>query len=153
LQFLVRGNVLCAFTYMRSNDAFWGLPHDVFSFTMLQELIARSLGFEIGPYKHSVTSLHLYDKHRNDAKQYVDEGVQARIGIAMPPMPAGDPWASVRVLLGAEPRIRSGEILNAKDTDVDPYWQDLIQLLNAFRHYRDGDETKIAQIAECMHSP
>jgi thymidylate synthase len=35
-------------TTMRSNDAYLGLPHDVFCFTMLQEIIARSLGREIG---------------------------------------------------------------------------------------------------------
>jgi thymidylate synthase len=28
---------------LRSNDAYWGLPHDVFSFTMIQEMMARRL--------------------------------------------------------------------------------------------------------------
>jgi thymidylate synthase len=152
LQFLVRDDSLCAFTYMRSNDAFWGLPHDIFSFTMLQELIARSLDVEIGPYKHAATSLHLYEKHIDDAKQYVDEGVQARIGVAMPPMPQGEPWSAVRLLVDVEPRIRSGEIVDARTLGLDPYWQDLVRLLNAFRHYRDDDEAKIAQVAQTMHS-
>jgi thymidylate synthase len=48
LQFFVRNERLDMVTTMRSNDAYLGLPHDVFCFTMLQEIIARSLGREIG---------------------------------------------------------------------------------------------------------
>jgi thymidylate synthase len=41
LQFLVRRQRLHMLVSMRSNDAYKGLPHDVFCFTMLQE-ISRS---------------------------------------------------------------------------------------------------------------
>jgi len=61
LQFLVRGNRLNMFVNMRSNDAYFGLPHDVFAFTMMQELVATSIGVELGEYKHSAGSLHLYE--------------------------------------------------------------------------------------------
>ena len=44
LQFHLRDGVLHMSATMRSNDAYWGLPHDVFCFTMLQEMIARRLG-------------------------------------------------------------------------------------------------------------
>src|SRR5216684_3838299 len=64
LQFLIRADRLHMLTHMRSNDAFLGLPHDVFAFTFLQEIIARSVGVELGLYKHAVGSLHLYDKHQ-----------------------------------------------------------------------------------------
>lgn len=43
-QFLIRRNRLHMLTTMRSNDAYIGLPHDVFCFTMLQEVLARTLG-------------------------------------------------------------------------------------------------------------
>lgn len=36
LQFLLRDGLLHLIAHMRSNDAYWGLPHDVFAFTMLQ---------------------------------------------------------------------------------------------------------------------
>ena len=62
LQFMIRKSRLNMFTNMRSNDAFLGLPHDVFSFTMLQEIVARTLGIELGSYKHAVGSLHLYEE-------------------------------------------------------------------------------------------
>ena len=50
LQFLVREEKVQLHVYMRSNDAYMGLPHDIFAFTMLQELIARDLGYELGKY-------------------------------------------------------------------------------------------------------
>ena len=60
MQFIVRCEELHLFVCMRSNDAFMGLPHDVFAFTMLQELVARLIGCELGHYHHFVSSLHLY---------------------------------------------------------------------------------------------
>ena len=59
MQFMVRGEQLHLLTYMRSNDAFVGMPHDIFCFTMLQEIMARMLSVELGQYKHMVGSLHL----------------------------------------------------------------------------------------------
>ena len=41
LQFLIRENKLHLFVNMRSNDVFLGLPHDIFCFTMIQEIIAN----------------------------------------------------------------------------------------------------------------
>src|SRR5690606_4963573 len=38
LQFTIRDDKLIMMTSMRSNDAFLGLPHDIFCFTMLQEI-------------------------------------------------------------------------------------------------------------------
>ncbi len=52
LQFLIRGRRLEMLAHMRSNDAYMGLPGDVFAFTMIQELVARALGVEVGRYKH-----------------------------------------------------------------------------------------------------
>ena len=48
LQFMIRSAKLQMVTHMRSNDAFRGLPHDIFAFTMLQEILARSLSVDLG---------------------------------------------------------------------------------------------------------
>jgi thymidylate synthase len=77
LQFLIRNKLLELVVSMRSNDAFMGLPHDVFSFTMLQEIMARTVGCEIGQYIHFAGSLHLYEEHYEDAECYTAEGWQA----------------------------------------------------------------------------
>lgn len=48
IQFLLRDGHLHTISHLRSNDAFLGLPHDIFSFTMMQELIARRLDADLG---------------------------------------------------------------------------------------------------------
>ncbi len=130
LQFFVRNECLHLIATMRSNDAYIGLPHDVFCFTMLQEIVARSLNCEIGSYRHFVGSMHLYDTDRAHARSLVDEGFQSRI--EMPPMPAGDPWPAIQSVLTAEARIRTGEIFDANLPGLDPYWSDLIRMLQIF---------------------
>ena len=59
LQFHLREELLHMSVTLRSNDAYWGLPHDVFCFTMLQEMMARRLGVEIGEYYQYVGSMHV----------------------------------------------------------------------------------------------
>jgi thymidylate synthase len=73
LQFMIRRQALHMITNMRSNDAFLGLPHDIFSFTMFQEIMARDLAVELGTYKHCVGSLHLYDCDREIAQQFLND--------------------------------------------------------------------------------
>ena len=63
--------------HMRSNDVFRGLPHDLFCFTMLQELIARSVGVELGSYHHMVGSLHMYEEDAKQLEEFIAEGWQA----------------------------------------------------------------------------
>lgn len=130
LQFVARSNKLHLHVNMRSNDAFKGLPHDVFSFTMLQEFIARTLGLGLGPYHHSVGSLHLYTSDLGKAEQFLLEGIQD--DIPMPPMPQGDPTVGLSALQNAEKAIRKTKIMPAVSSEIPEYWQDLIRLLAIF---------------------
>jgi thymidylate synthase len=50
LQFLLRGGLRNLVVYMRSNEAYKGLAHDIFAFTMLQEIMAREIGADVGTY-------------------------------------------------------------------------------------------------------
>ena len=150
LQFMIREDGLHMLTSMRSNDAFWGLPHDVFCFTMLREIVARTLSVEVGVYKHVVGSLHLYEKSMAATERFLDEGWQSTM-IAMPPMPAGDPWPAIKSMLSAEFAIRTGDPeVNLLDTD--PYWADLIRLLQVFRAKKDKDRDKISLLRNSMSS-
>ncbi|BCW77910.1 thymidylate synthase (plasmid) [Arthrobacter sp. NicSoilB11] len=129
LQFAVREDKLILMTSMRSNDVFLGLPHDIFAFTMLQEIVARSIDAEIGSYFHSVGSLHLYGTNRKSAQSYMDEGWQD--GAAMPAMPMGDPWSEINNLLSLEEAIRVAERLDLTSLELPKvrYWRDLALLL------------------------
>lgn len=132
LQFVIRDRRLHMLTSMRSNDAWLGLPHDVFAFTMIQELVARSLGVELGEYRHSVGSLHLYERDDKKAIRYLEEGWQR--GRPMPPMPQGDPWSSVRTLLDFEEVVRNGDGSSFDPRlSMDPYWADLATLLAIYK--------------------
>jgi thymidylate synthase len=151
-QFMIRRERLEMITYMRSNDAFIGLAHDVFAFSLLQEIVARTLDIEVGPYKHFVGSLHLYDEDVKDAQQYVNEGWQPKENAAMEPMPWGDPWASIQTVLKAESAIRHGRKINLARLNLDPYWQDWVRLLQVFRHWKNNETHEITTIRKQMSS-
>jgi len=133
LQFLVRNGKVNMVAHMRSNDAYKGLPHDVFAFTMIQELMARILELEVGSYVHCVGSLHLYEENRDQAQRFVDEGYQST-KLVMPPMPAGNPLPSLDKLLEIESVIRKGAVshLDVTKLGLHDYWLDLIRLLQVF---------------------
>jgi thymidylate synthase len=150
IQLMIRDNSLSMLTSMRSNDAYIGLPHDIFCFTMLQEIIARSLEVDIGSYKHSVGSMHLYEVNENEAAQFLNEGWQSTEKI-MPAMPLGDQWASIEKLKKAESLIRT-EGASAFDDFVglDSYWTDLIRLLQIFRCAKDRNREQLVRIRDAM---
>lgn len=78
IQFFIRDRLLYAHAVMRSNDVFWGLPYDVFSFTLLQEammLELRAAGVcdDLGHYVHTAGSLHIYERHFEKAARILGE--------------------------------------------------------------------------------
>ncbi|MEH6671200.1 thymidylate synthase [Halopseudomonas sp.] len=152
MQFLIRKNKLHMFTSMRSNDVFLGLPHDIFTFTMIQEIIANSLNCKLGSYKHYVCSLHIYEKDLEKADAYINSGYQDKI--QMPAMPRGDPWRSVNKVLKAEESIRLGEIVDVESLDLDEYWSDIIRIFQFFKHTSppEDDRKAIEVLSNIKHS-
>lgn len=148
LQFLIREGRLYLITTMRSNDAFRGFTHDVFAFTMLQEIVARSLGCDLGTYKHFVGSLHLYDADRKRVNTFIQEGWQPTTE-PMPQMPIGSPDQAIGQLLRAERNIRCGRHVSIAK-GLDPYWQDLVGLLQIFRCKKGKRYREIATIQKTM---
>lgn len=145
LQFFVRDAKVELVVTMRSNDAFVGLTHDVFAFTMLQELVAASLGLELGAYSHFVGSLHLYSADRERADAYLDDGWYFGGTASMPPMPAGNPWPAVQRFGKMEAVIRTSppELLSISSIDAG-YWGDLARMLAAHRLKR----TRVEALSE-----
>ncbi|MBY3181349.1 thymidylate synthase [Rhizobium laguerreae] len=147
LQFVVRKNRLHLHVNMRSNDAFKGLPHDVFSFTLLQEFLAVTLGLGLGQYHHSVGSLHLYTEDIEKAELFLKEGLQD--DVPMPAMPIGDPTAGITALKQAEKTIRDAQRMPPMPSGLSAYWQDLIRLLAI---YSAGSAREIVAIKNEMSS-
>jgi thymidylate synthase len=67
---------------MRSNDAWLGIPYDVWQFSALQASLANALGVPVGRYTHHAVSLHLYERdlpkleqlHRHDGSYLEHNG-------------------------------------------------------------------------------
>lgn len=107
LQFFIRNKKLHLHTTMRSNDVIWGLPYDVFSFTVIQEAMVASLNDEgvdvtLGEYYHTAASLHLYDRHFKMAQKIMEEDEQEAITM--------DPIGSdgLQTLIAFEEDVRTG---------------------------------------------
>ena len=150
LQFLIRSGRLNLVVHMRSNDAFVGLSHDIFCFTMLQEIMACSLEVELGSYIHLVGSLHLYDENVDAARRFLSEGWQPT-DQSMPSMPKRDLWPSIGQLLQAERRIRKGDVQGMSELDnCNSYWKDLGRLLLVFRSSKDGDVDRVRIVRDQM---
>lgn len=147
LQFFNRDDKLQMFVSMRSNDAYLGLSHDIFSFTMLQELIACELNLGLGNYYHSVGSLHIYKEHLNKVDQYINEGWQPTVDISMPVMPKGSLRTIESVLLHEE-NIRCNNAI--VKIEIDNYWSDFIGLLKIFSCYKNENFKLIKEINDTL---
>ncbi|MDH1009614.1 thymidylate synthase [Pseudomonas nicosulfuronedens] len=143
LQFLLRDKKLSLYTSMRSNDAYKGLPHDVFAFTMLQEIIARELDVELGEYSHYVGSLHIYKSDIEDIKVFIKESWQDHI--FMPAMPQGSQLSDILKTLQYERKVRAGNIISPGTSIKSQYWQDIAHLLALFSYSKDPKKHHILQ--------
>lgn len=56
-------------THMRSNDVIFGLTFDLPWFVRLQRMAADAIGLPVGEYSHQASSLHIYERHFEMARQ------------------------------------------------------------------------------------
>ncbi len=154
LQFLVRNSELSLIVYMRSNDAYIGLSNDVFAFTMIQEIVAKAIGVELGVYKHFVGSLHLYKNNRNEAKAFISEGWQN--DVPMIAMPNGDQRKQLLDVLQIEKNIRENDDLEINNSSLSGYWRDVCVLFAFYNRYKNRDfdacEDLKADLASTVYS-
>ncbi|GAA4856042.1 thymidylate synthase [Saccharopolyspora rosea] len=145
LQFFIRAGRLHGVGYMRANDAFRGMVSDVFSFTFLQEFLARQLGLRVGRYVHNVGSLHVYAHDDDWARRVLAEA--AATGLRrqrFPELPKGDNWPHLRAVLDVEKSLRHNEFGLHENRDalvgLPEYWRQVLLLFEAYRQvrYEDG---------------
>ena len=108
MQFFQRDGRLHMAVTLRSNDAYKGVPHDVFCFTMLQEMIACQLGVELGEYYQYVGSMHAYVNDLDKMAVYLGEGYHKMA--EMPPMPPGNPFDRYFIVEIRAPNARRGRL-------------------------------------------
>jgi thymidylate synthase len=141
LQFLVRENKLYLLCSMRANDAFRGMLSDIFSFTFLQELMARQLDLELGDYYHNVGTFHLYETDIPWTKRVLHE-VQSdphrlHAPFRFPELPSGNNWEYLRVVLDYERQLRRNtlclESKQIEEVGLPLYWQQVLLLFEIHR--------------------
>jgi len=142
LQFLRRDGALHAVAFMRANDAYRGMSSDVFSFTLLQELLARQLGLRLGEYVHSVGSMHLYHSDDLRAREVLaDPAASAAPAMRFPALPDGDNRPYVAEVLLMEEQLRRNRHRLGPDVDalgLPDYWTQVLLLLDLYRSHRHG---------------
>ena len=62
-QILIRDKRVHMIVNARSRDIIRGECIDQFTFTLLQEIIANELGYDVGWYQVNISSLHIYKEH------------------------------------------------------------------------------------------
>lgn len=114
LQFMRRDDELLCFANMRSNDVWYGLCYNIFMFTQTQHTIANALGISAGPYFHTAASMHLYERHWEQAS-----------AVTWPPPPKFEPTRLYGIGYMKcgwdEIAARAADILNGTELK-DPTW-------------------------------
>jgi thymidylate synthase len=115
---------------------------------MMQEIMARQLGLEVGPYTHFVGSMHIYENHLDMAELILNEP-EYQVH-EMPRMP-GRPWEGIQQLLLAEESIRLTGRTEAWPES--PYWRELslcLQFHAAWRSEQTYTQNLVVnEISEC----
>lgn len=135
LQFFIRNNRLNMVSYMRANDAFRGIVSDVFSFTMIQELMARDLNIEVGEYYHTVGTMHIYQTDDTWVSHVLED--PRSLNFKFPMMPSGNNWDMIKKLMKYEKMLRKNECTMdwqaILDTGLSPYWQQILALFSIYQ--------------------
>lgn len=77
----------------RSNDAIFGLPYDIFSFSLLHFHVAEQVGVSMGKHLHIANSMHLYLANKDLAERSLAGGVST----AGPKKPEADSFLKLLV--------------------------------------------------------
>lgn len=135
-RFFVRHGRLDMHTTMRSNDVWLGLPYDLFTATMLQELMAGWLGVEVGAYHHYVDSLHLYAQHEQAAAEVAGSPVEPSPAMTALSAP-GDGFTE----------FLTSVVAGTLAPDTGPPWPAMAAILASYRHWSAGDRPTARDLA------
>ena len=110
LQFLIRDDLLDCYTFMRSNDAWLGVPYDIAFFTTVQEIALVKLkafypSLRLGTYYHTVTSMHAYERDLDGLENVAAEDIPPSLYAPPITLLDLDPW--FKHLLDVETGVQS----------------------------------------------
>ncbi|MGH3350669.1 MAG: thymidylate synthase [Nocardioides sp.] len=138
LHFLQRKNQLHTSVAVRANDAIWGFSGiNVFEWSVLQELIASSIGADVGEMHWYVGSMHVYDRHYRVAEKILRNPNPLSVyDFGVRPLPITTSIAGLDEVLDtfmrAEARARVGDYTSAAEEIDDPFFSASLTMLNAY---------------------
>ena len=138
-RFFLRDGLLHMHTTMRSQDLWLGFCYDIFTTTILQELLAGWLGAGLGSYRLSIDSLHLYDHDILSANRVPANPIP---GPQMTPL--ATPWETLDDVLAA---VIAGTPLR------EPGLAELSCVLASYRSRKAGDVEAAAAAAASHDGP
>jgi thymidylate synthase len=76
-QLNIKKGKVCLQLYQRSADVFLGVPFNIGSYALLTMIIAKILGREPGEFIHTFGDLHIYENHKDAAKEQLARAPRA----------------------------------------------------------------------------
>ena len=144
-RFFLRDGVLHQHCTMRSQDAWLGLPYDVFSNTVLQEVMAGWLGVAVGEYVHSVDSLHIYE--------HDIEAANAILAAGSPGGPAAaDADVDLSVDAAALDRVLEAT-LAGPSPELPDGWRSYAAALASYRCWKEGGHADAMTYTDMVRGP
>jgi thymidylate synthase len=138
-RFFLRDGALDMHTTMRSQDLWLGFCYDLFTATVLHELMAAWVGARLGVYRHQVDSLHLYTEHLPLAHSLPAEAEPSPV---MPRLAAG--WDGFDGLLAA---------VLASDLTGHQGWDQFGAVMRSYRVWKTGDHPDAREVARQIDGP
>jgi len=124
-RFFLRDGLLQMHTTMRSQDLWLGFGYDIFTATVIQELLAGWLGAGLGDYHHHVDSLHLYAGDLPAARRLPAVAAPGPVTTRL-----AAPWEGFDDLLG---RVIAGDPVTGAG------WAEITGVLASYRWWKQGD--------------
>ncbi|MEV0934310.1 thymidylate synthase [Streptomyces phaeochromogenes] len=136
--FHLRAGRLHMSTTMRGQDVWIGMPYDLFFYTVLHELVAGWLGAELGDFHHYVGSLHIYERHLDQAEHLTSL-------TASPVMPdLTTEWEGFDALVD---QVQAGAVTGH------PGWDGMTETLRSYRLWKDGVREQAWRVADGVDGP
>ncbi len=132
-RFYLRAGRLDMHTTMRSQDLWLGFCYDLFTATVLHELMAYWTGAELGEYHHHVDSLHLYEDNAADAGTLPAEPAVSRV---MDPLAVL--WEDFDPLLA--------DITGGRTPDGP--WGEFARVMRSYRAWKEGSHGDARRMVE-----